>query len=177
MGGVRSRLAGGGGRWRGGAALKAQRATEAQEPPGTELGALPDATADTAAAKSQEAAMKDLAVDESLSEEARDSARKALEVLVSSQLLDMEQAAALKKRASAWKELESEAEFVHQQARIEALAATRKLEAEAQSKRENVDAQKKLQEMPEWLSEEMVAWLGQHRLQSCATDIARIAGA
>ena len=41
--------------------------------------------------------MKDLAADESLSEEARDSARKALEVLVSSQLLDIEQAAALKK--------------------------------------------------------------------------------
>ena len=67
--------------------------------------------------------MKDFAVDESLSEEARDSARKALEVLVSSQLLDIEQAAALKKRTGALQELESEALFVDQQARIEALAA------------------------------------------------------
>ena len=50
--------------------------------------------------------MKELAADESLSEEARESAKKALEVLVSSQLLDIEQAAALKK-------LESEARFVN----------------------------------------------------------------
>ena len=64
--------------------------------------------------------MKDLAVDESLSEEARDSARKALDVLVSSQLLEIEQTAALKK-------LESEAQFVNQQAQIELT----KLQAEA----------------------------------------------
>ena len=51
--------------------------------------------------------MKDLAADESLSEEARDSAKKALEVMVSSQLLDIEQAAALKKRAGTLKDLES----------------------------------------------------------------------
>ena len=63
--------------------------------------------------------MKELALDESLSEEARDSAKKALEVLVSSQLLDIEQAAALKKRAGALRDLESEALFVDQQARIE----------------------------------------------------------
>ena len=112
--------------------------------------------------------MKELAVDESLSEEARDSARKALEVLVSSQLLDIEQAAALKK-------LESEADFVHQQAQIEALAESKmeikKLEAEAQLKRQRVEAKKML------VSDDMVEWLGQHRLQECAADLARIAGA
>ena len=60
--------------------------------------------------------MKQLAADESLSEEARESAKKALEVLVSSQLLDIEQAAAHKKRAGELKELESEAQFINQQA-------------------------------------------------------------
>ena len=126
--------------------------------------------------------MKDLAADESLSEEARDSARKALEVLASSQLLDIEQAAALKK-------LESEADFVHQQAQIEALAEAKKveveslaevktaeaeikkLEAEAQLKRQRSEAKKML------VSDDMVEWLGQHRLQECAADLARIAGA
>ena len=34
--------------------------------------------------------MKELAVDESVSEEARESAKKAFEVLLSSQLLDIE---------------------------------------------------------------------------------------
>ena len=120
--------------------------------------------------------MKDLAADESLSEEARDSARKALEVMVSSQLLDIEQAAALKK-------LESEAQFVHQQARIEALAEFKKLEAEAQSKRQRVDAKKMLQaaqdleQTAQVLSDDMMEWLGQHRLPHCGTDLARIAGA
>ena len=142
--------------------------------------------------------MKELAVDESLSEEARDSARKALEVLVSSQLLDIEQAAALRK-------LESEAQFVNQQARIEqnaalekqeadalagakkveveALAEVKKLEAEAQSKRKKAEAKKLLQEaegfkvIDEGLSDEMAQWLRRHRLQSCAADVARIAGA
>ena len=67
--------------------------------------------------------MKELAVDESLSEDARESARKAVEVLVASQLLDIEQTAALKK-------LESEAQFVNQQAQIEQTAALKKLESE-----------------------------------------------
>ena len=126
--------------------------------------------------------MKDLAVDESLSEEARDSARKALEVLVSSQLLDIEQAAAIKK-------LESEALLVDQQDRIEnqkleakalaeakkveveSLAEIKKLEAEAQLKRQRSEAKKML------VSDDMVEWLQQHRLQECAADLARIAGA
>ena len=138
--------------------------------------------------------MKDLAMDESLSEEARDSARKALEVLASSQLLDIEQAAAIKK-------LESEADFVHQQARIEALAEAKKveveslaesktteaeikkLEAQAQLKRQRADAKKMLQAAQDFeqtaqvLSDDMMEWLGQHRLQQCAADMARIAGA
>ena len=131
--------------------------------------------------------MKELALDESLSEEARDSARKALEVLVSSQLLDIEQAAALKK-------LESEVDFVHQQAQIEALAEVKKveveslaevkkLEAEAQSKRDKADAQRVLQvaqvfeQTAKGLSDDMMEWLEHNRLQQCAADLARIAGA
>ena len=121
--------------------------------------------------------MKDLAIDESLSEEARDSAKKALEVLVSSQLLDIEQAAALKK-------LESEADFVHQQAQIEALAKAKAAEvevkemvAEAQSTRDKADAKKLLQAAQDLVvSDDMMDWLGQHRLQQCAADLARIAG-
>ena len=104
------------------AALKAQLATAAQSV-GSEL-ALSDAgTAPEQAMNSQEEAMKELAVDENLSEEARASARKALEVLVSSQLLDIEQDTALKK-------LESEAKFASRQAQIEHTAA---LEAETQA--------------------------------------------
>ena len=125
--------------------------------------------------------MKELAIDESLSEEARDSARKALEVLVSSQLLDIEQTAALKK-------LESEALFIEQQARIEALAEVKKLQAAAQSKRDKAEATKMLHAARvveqtaeglsgEGLSDGMMEWLGQHRLHQCAADLARIAGA
>ena len=133
--------------------------------------------------------MKELVADESLSEEARDSARKALEVLVSSQLLDIEQTAAVKKRASALKELESEAQTKVRVAEVE----IQEVEAEAQTKRKMAEAKKMLRvaehfelsqlaeglsnDVPEWLSEEMAEWLGRHRLQSCATDIARIAGA
>ena len=93
--------------------------------------------------------MKALAMDESLSEEARDSAKKALEVLVSSQLLLIEQTAALKK-------LESEALFVDQQARIEnqkleaeAMAEVTKLKTEAQAKRKNAQVKKLLDETDE----------------------------
>ena len=49
------------------------------------------------AVNAQETAMKERAADESLSEETREYAKKAVEVLVSSELLDIEQAAALKK--------------------------------------------------------------------------------
>ena len=36
---------------------------------------------------------------------------------------------------------------------------------------------KRGKEMPDWLSEKMAEWLGRHRLQGCATELARIAGA
>ena len=90
--------------------------------------------------------------------------------------LDIEQAAALKK-------LESEANFANQQDRIEQSAALEKqeaeitkLEAEAQSKRKKADTMKML-EAAEEPGEKMMEWLGQHRLQHCAADIRRIAGA
>ena len=123
--------------------------------------------------------MKQLAADESLSEEARESAKKALEVLVSSELVEIEQAAALRK-------IESEAQFVNKQASIERHAeqdaALEKLEAEAQFKRKKAEAKKLLLQasedldLAEGLSDDMVEWLGQQRLQKCAEDIARIAG-
>ena len=127
--------------------------------------------------------MKELAADESLSEEARDSAKKALEVLVSSQLLDIEQTAALKK-------LESDALGEAHKVRVAALAKAKtaeatamlqaaeikEMEAEAQSKRKKADAKKMLQ-AAEGLGDGMMEWLGQHRLQQCAADMVRIAGA
>eukprot|EP01045_Picozoa_sp_COSAG04_P010413 COSAG04_NODE_637_length_11700_cov_478.131885_7_plen_365_part_00 len=122
-----------------------------------------EATSDTASAadqpvavrKSQEDTLKELATDESLSEEARASAQKALEVLVSSQLVDIERIAALKKRDGALEELESEAQFAKQQSRIEqkaaldaallkreaeALTEVKMLEADAELKRKRQEA-------------------------------------
>ena len=124
--------------------------------------------------------MKELAVDESLSEEARDSAKKALEVLVLSQLLDIEQTAALKK-------LESEALLVNHRARIEqsaalekqeadALAEVKKLEAEAQATKLLQIAELEASAAAEGLGEELTEWLKRHRLQKCAAAIARVAG-
>eukprot|EP01045_Picozoa_sp_COSAG04_P005276 COSAG04_NODE_242_length_19007_cov_3.089433_8_plen_1575_part_00 len=93
------------------ASLKAQLA-EASLRGGNELVAVSD-TADQAPdqaplKKTKEAALKELAGDESLSEEARDSAMKALEVLVASQLAEIEREAAAKTRDAELKELESE---------------------------------------------------------------------
>ena len=105
--------------------------------------------------------MKELAADESVSEEARESAKKALEVLVSSELVEIEQAAARRKRAGELQELESEAQF-----------EVKKLEAEAAAKRNKVFIH-----APDGLSEDMTAWLQRNRVQHCATDLARIAGA
>ena len=53
--------------------------------------------------------MKELAGDESLSEEARDTAMKALEMLVASELEEIEQVAAARKRDAELQELQSEA--------------------------------------------------------------------
>ena len=141
--------------------------------------------------------MKEFALDESLSEEARDSARKGLEVLVSSQLLDIEQAAELKKlqseamaeahkvevaalakaktaeatiklQAAEMKEMEAEAAAEVKRMEAEATAEATKMETEAQSKRKKANAT--------GLSEDMMGWLQRNRLQQCATDLARIAG-
>ena len=76
--------------------------------------------------------MKMLAADESLSEGTRESAQKALDDLVSTQI-------------------------------------------EAHSKQRLMEANMLLQ-APQGLSDEMVDWLDQHRLQKCAADLARVAG-
>eukprot|EP01045_Picozoa_sp_COSAG04_P003609 COSAG04_NODE_148_length_22826_cov_11.360026_4_plen_2104_part_00 len=185
------------------AALKSQLASASQRQ-GMELVAVsggeqqltdqtapPGPTPDLTPAKTKEAALKELAGDESLSEEARDTAMKALEAIVASQLVEIEQEAAVKQLESeqnaALKKLESEALFIDQQARIEALAeakkveveslaVVKKLEAEAQSKRDEAGA-KTLLHAPDGLCDDMMGWLGQHRLQQCAADMARIAGA
>eukprot|EP01045_Picozoa_sp_COSAG04_P045645 COSAG04_NODE_16111_length_509_cov_1.241463_1_plen_74_part_10 len=52
------------------------------------------APAPTAIQKTKEASLKELAVDEGLSEEARNSAMKALEVLVASELTEIERVVA-----------------------------------------------------------------------------------
>ena len=113
--------------------------------------------------------MKALAVDESLSEETRDSAQKALDKLVSAHIEQTEREA---ERNTALEELQSEAQF-----------EAKKMEAEAQSKRDKADAQKKLQvaqvfeQTAKGLSDDMMEWLEHNRLQQCAADLARIAGA
>ena len=114
--------------------------------------------------------MKEFALDESLSEEARDTARKGLEVLISSQLLDIEQAAELKK-------LQSEALLKAKTAEATAMlqaAEIKEMEGEAQSKRTKADT---MLQVTEGVCEEMAEWLLQHRLQQCAADMVRIAGA
>ena len=50
------------------------------------------------------------------------------------------------------------------------------MEAEAESKRRKADAKKMLQ-AAQVVSDDMMEWLGQHRLQHCGADLARIAGA
>ena len=93
--------------------------------------------------------MKGHAADESLSEETRESAQKALDALVSSQAdvikLESEQNAVLKKR-------ELEAQF-----KLKQLEATKQLDV-------GIEA-------------EMVEWLEQNRLLRHAETITRVAGA
>ena len=168
------------------------------QPAGTELATVAGTgdqavPADSTASqdnRTQEVAMKDLAADESLSEDARETAKKAFEVLLSSQLLDIEQTAALKK-------LESEAQFVNQQARIElekqqaeaqvkeqkALfvaqqrsAALQKLQAEAQFMDQKAQAREQLESATKGVSEEMTERLATNRLQDYAAHMALIAG-
>ena len=140
-----------------------------------------DAGHRTAPATTDEAALKELAGDESLSEEARDSAMKALEVLVASQLEEIERAAAAKKRTAALNELESEVQF----AEAEQSVALKKLDGEAQfidaeaaAKRKKATAEmlQKLDVGVESGVEEMVEWLKRHRLSRHAQAIVGVAG-
>ncbi len=107
--------------------------------------------------------MRELAADESVSEEARESAKKAFEVLMSSQLLDIEQAAALKK-------IESEANFERKTAMHKLDSATPGWSALLASM---PPAQ---QSAAQGVGEEMMDWLGLHRLQNFAANIAFVAG-
>ena len=144
--------------------------------------------------------MKDLAADESLSEEARDSARKALDVLVSSQLLEIEQAAALKKlevdaqfaqrqaqverksKDASVQELEAEAQYIRRQAEAEQMKAEAErlkaradIETEAQGQRSK-DRSAAIIKLDAEADAEMTEWLGRHRLLRHAEAIARVAG-
>ena len=137
-----------------------------------------------AATKTRETALKELAADESLSEEARDSAMKALEALVASQLSEIEQTAAvqklesehhvaLKKRTTELVDMESEQ-----------AAALRKLELEAQFEQRTVEAQRQKAfsalelktDGDTELEDEMAEWLRRHRLQRYTASFTRIAG-
>ena len=151
-----------------------------------------------------EDAMKQLAADESLSEEARESAKKALEVLVSSELVEIEQTAARRKRAGELKELESEAQFEVKKLETEAAAEVTKLETEAATKRKKAGAMKLLHaaeretarmqretelgaeqvkfeadisaEVTAATRKEMAEWLGRNRLHLHAEVITAVAG-
>ena len=104
-------------------------------------------------------------MDESLSEETRESAQKALDELVSAQIEQVSAHTEMKKREA------------------ERNTALEQIESQAQFKRKQADAKKMLQAAQDFeqtaqvLSDDMMEWLGQHRLQQCAVDVARIAGA
>ena len=91
--------------------------------------------------------MRQHAADESLSEETRDSAQKALDALVSKQI----------EQGSALNDLEAE-----------------KLNLELKKPSNQVEVRGKTEAAA---FEEMTEWLGQHRLQNYAADVTRIAGA
>ena len=74
------------------------------------------------------------------------------------------------------KKVEVEALAEVKKMEAEATAEVTKLETEAQAKRKKADATKMLQ-AAQVLSDDMMEWLGQHRLRQCAVDMARIAGA
>ena len=93
------------------------------------------------------AAMKEWAIDESLSEETRDSAKDALDALVAAQI----------QRDAALEELKSEAQFKRMMQEAE------RLDPEFDSRRTAT-------------SEEMMDWLERHRLQHYAARVTRVAG-
>ena len=136
------------------ATLRAQMAL-ASSSDSRELVALSDSVAPSAGDAPQRREtqeIKSLATDESLSEETRDSAQKALDELVSAQIeaisAQTEQNKREAERSATLAELKSEAQF-----------EASKLEAES-----------------EGLTEELTEWLKRHRLQKCATRIALVAG-
>ena len=92
-------------------------------------------------------AMKEWAVDESLSEETRESAKDALDTLVAAQI----------QRDAALEELKSEAQFKRMMQEAE------RLDPEFDSRRTAT-------------SEEMMDWLERHRLQHYAARVTRVAG-
>ena len=126
--------------------------------------------------------MKERAADESLSEEVRESAKKALEVLVSSELLDIEQAAAVKKRAAELKDLESEQSSALKKRQVETEFITAKLEADKKSLMASLQAssfeetKQTMQETMQQTAKETAEWLGRHRLSRYAEDILTVAG-
>ena len=109
---------------------------------------------------------------------------------MSSELVEIEQAAARKKRAGELKELESEVQFADQQAQIERDAALRKTEGEADAevKRLKAEAEAELKKLEAEATaktkvkikaetmKEMTDWLERHRLHDFVADVARIAG-
>ena len=182
------------------AALKAQLTTASQRE-GRELVAVSNASsaepasADQAPAvlNTKESALKQLAVDESLSEEARDSAMKALEVLVASQLAEVEHEAATKKRNAELEELESEQNAAAKKRIAEQSAALEKLESESVFDEKKASAEQlkaraeaaaerkaaateRLQELDAETEAEMMEWLGRHRLSRHTDVIANVVG-
>ena len=98
--------------------------------------------------------MRQHAADESLSEETRESAQKALDALVSKQI---EQGSALNDLEAEKLDLEVKKQGIEVKKQSMQVAVKDKSEAAA--------------------FEEMTEWLGQHRLQDYAADVTRIAGA
>ena len=92
----------------------------------------------------------------------------ALEVLVSSQLLDIEQTAALKK-------LEAEAMFGDQQAQIERDSTLRKLDAETEFEQRKAEAKARALEVG--TEAKMTEWLARNRLSRHGEILAAAAGA
>eukprot|EP01045_Picozoa_sp_COSAG04_P019939 COSAG04_NODE_1986_length_5067_cov_2.041667_5_plen_252_part_00 len=178
------------------AALKAQL-SEASQREATQL-AISGGADQTAAPvdKTKETAFKELAIDEDLSEEARDSAMKALEVLVASQLAEVEQEAAAKKqdadrrqRAATVIDMESEVQLIDQQARLirqQTEAEQKKAQAErnkaTMEEREKAasdqlkKATERQQKLEARIGEEMMEWLERHRLLRHAQAFVEVVG-
>ena len=123
--------------------------------------------------------MKERAMDESLSEEARESAKRALDVLVSSELLDIEQTTALKRLESETRFMRQKAQAEREQAEAESETERKKAEAAAEAERKKDRSAARVQvtmELEAGVEAEMLEWLKRHRLPRHADTIARVAG-